>query len=170
MKNSIVILIISILVLLFYFAYFYKQEAFTTPQDDTASAIQSLVDTLTAQLQSQNSTGTQSESVRSLLTQIGELNTRVQALINLNRDTTLVGSTQPSIPQSNPMNDTVSVLLSQDNKIAQLQTRLAQLQQVYSSYLQKKTLQESTYDKIPVYSSCIVSEANGQYTAPSQSR
>ena len=34
------------------------------------------------------------------------------------------------------------------------------------NYLQKKTTETVKYDKIPVYSSCVVSEANGQYTIP----
>jgi uncharacterized protein involved in exopolysaccharide biosynthesis len=149
--------------LLFYFAYFYKHEAF---DNNTSAEIQAIVDTLTSELKSQNSTGAQSESVRNLLTKLDDLNTRVQALINLNRDSSTVALSQANTQtsSSNPMNDTVSTLLSQDNKIAQLQNRLAQLQQIYSSYLQRRTTQEETYDKIPVYSSCIVSEANGQYT------
>jgi hypothetical protein len=154
--------------LLFYFGYFYKYEAFDPPPVDreTTSELQAIVDTLTSELKTQNSTGAQAQSVRDLLTKLDDLNTRVQALINLNRDSSTIAASQANnqTSSSNPMNDTVSTLLSQDNKIAQLQNRLAQLQQIYSSYLQRRTTQEETYDKIPVYSSCIVSEANGQYT------
>jgi hypothetical protein len=62
------------------------------------------------------------------------------------------------------INDVKATQLIQDNYINELKSRLSKLQQVYSGYLQKKTEQTVKYDKIPVYSSCMVSEANGQYT------
>ncbi len=52
--------------------------------------------------------------------------------------------------------------LVQDSYIQRLTERLSKLQSVYDSYLKNKN--HKNYPKIPVYSSCIVSEASGTYS------
>jgi hypothetical protein len=52
--------------------------------------------------------------------------------------------------------------LVQDSYIQRLTERLSKLQSVYDSYLKNKN--NKNYPKIPVYSSCIVSEASGTYS------
>ena len=169
MNKTIIILTICTLTFLFYFGYFYKSEPFIAPEtnDQTINSLVAFSNALASQIPSQSGDAEQSPITQDLVNQVTSLNNRIQSLVNLNRDAVSVSqiTQSPSIISStNPMNDTVSTLLSQDNKIHQLQSRLKQLQQLYASYLQKKTNQTEKYDKIPVYSSCIVSEADGQYT------
>ena len=52
--------------------------------------------------------------------------------------------------------------LVQDSYIQRLTERLTKLQSVYDSYLKNKN--HKNYPKIPVYSSCVVSEASGKYS------
>jgi hypothetical protein len=173
MKTSVKISIIVILILLFYFAYVYKYEGFeTTPS--TMNSLQQLVQSLLSQ--QGTLTSSQQTNVNDLINQIAALNASFQTIIEQNNvlsknagSSSGSGSSSEasSIEASNPMNDTVSTLLTQDNRIKQLQSRLSQLQQVYGSYLQKKTNETVKYDKIPVYSSCII-EADSSYTVSPQ--
>jgi hypothetical protein len=56
----------------------------------------------------------------------------------------------------------------QSNYIEKLNNRLDNLKKIYAIHLQKQIQQSQNikYDKIPVYSSCIIAEANGHYTIP----
>jgi hypothetical protein len=64
------------------------------------------------------------------------------------------------------ISDMRATQIIQDSYISELQDRLSKLNTIYQNYLQKRTTESVKYDKIPVYSSCVVSEANGQYTIP----
>lgn len=165
--TTIIILVVLVLISLFYLGYDQPKEGFVT-SDQTTFLNQ--VNNLSALLQkNSNPTGaTETE----LEKQIKILNERLMALIALNNLNTGSGSTiqdDGSLPEINAINDAQLQQLKQDTTINELKRRLANLQKVYASYLQKQSETTVKYDKIPVYSSCIVSEADGRYTLPTTS-
>ena len=88
-------------------------------------------------------------------------------MIEQNNQNKQMQASEP-IPANNldQISDMRATQIIQDSYISELQDRLSKLNTIYQNYLQKKTTETVKYDKIPVYSSCVVSEANGQYTIP----
>ena len=72
---------------------------------------------------------------------------------------------QTSIKNSQNLADSADVKASQilqDAHIQKLKDRLTRLQTNFGKYLQNKN--EKKYPKIPIYSSCVISEAGGTYS------
>jgi hypothetical protein len=160
---TIIILVVLVLVSLFYLGYNQpKKEGFTN--NDLTDFANLLKDMLNNPMPTGSDTGANSE----LQNQIKTLNERLLALIALGG---VNAQSEPStedapLPEINALNDAQLLQLKQDATINELKRRLANLQKIYSSYLQKQSETAVRYDKIPVYSSCIVSEADGRYTLP----
>jgi hypothetical protein len=98
-----------------------------------------------------------------LLDEIKNINISLKLLIEKQKSSSIEGS----LSQESASDINVSQQ-EQSKYIENLKTRLSNLQKIYATHLQKQTQQSQNikYDKIPVYSSCIVAEANGQYTLP----
>ena len=115
-----------------------------------------------------NLTPEQTQINNALLKEINDLNTSMKLLIEKQSSVapTLLQSKPVPVSNENPIDDIRVLQIEQDNYIDKLKNRLENLQKIYASYLQKKMQQKQTikYDKIPVYSSCIVAEADGKYT------
>jgi hypothetical protein len=179
MKNYgfIIFLMIIFLVLVFWFMYINKKtnEKFVnTPNlidtnDLTVKRINEFAQKIQSSQLQGNLTSDQTQLNNALLKEINDLNMSMKLLIEKQSSVASVSSTQNRpIPVSNenPIDDIRVLQIEQDNYIEKLKNRLENLQKIYASYLQKKMQQKQTikYDKIPVYSSCIVAEADGKYT------
>ncbi len=165
----ILILLIIVLMSLFYLGNQQKKEGFALASNSPDSLEQ--LTTLLQQISSNiNSTSEQQGANQELLTQLNNLNSSLQVLINQNKlNAPTEDNSSLPLPDVNVLNDAKIQQMKQDDSINELQRRLANLQKIYNSYLQKKTEETIKYDKIPVYSSCIVSEADGRYTYPTNS-
>ena len=171
-SNLVIIIVILILILLLTYYFNNKfgmnknsKETFITTQDQTLISISNFLQNAEADIISQSSpnlTPQQSQSNQDLIDQLNSLNSSIKILID--KQNTILPVSQPD--NLNQLDDLQATQQNQDAYILQLQSRLDNLQKIYALYLQKKTQQIQTvkYDKIPVYSSCIVAEANGQYT------
>ncbi len=161
---TIIILVVLVLVSLFYLGYNQpKKEGFTN--NDLTDFANLLKDMLNNPMPTGSDTGANPE----LQNQIKTLNERLLALIALggvNAESPVPQTEDTPLPEINALNDAQLLQLKQDATINELKRRLANLQKIYSSYLQKQSETAVRYDKIPVYSSCIVSEADGRYTLP----
>lgn len=76
-----------------------------------------------------------------------------------------------NIVKSSQITDDSSVKASQvlqDQRIIQLKNRLNNLKKSYANHLENQN--RKNYPKIPVYSSCLVSEAGGKYSYDQQSQ
>jgi hypothetical protein len=159
-------IVLFILVILFCLAY--NQEGFAVSSDDnTIKQIASFLQLSSNELNQNNQPGTPEEKkdYKAILDEITKLNSSLQIMIQQNNTIASIQSSQVSQPDNlDQINDVKATQIIQDKYINELKTRLAKLQQIYGGYLQKKTEQVVKYDKIPVYSSCIVSEADGKYT------
>jgi hypothetical protein len=115
-----------------------------------------------------NLTPVQIETNNALFKEINDLNISLKLLLEKQSSSapTLLQSKSVTSSNENQIDDIRVLQREQDNYIEKLQNRLENLQKIYASYLQKKNQQKQTmkYDKIPVYSSCIVAEADGKYT------
>ena len=172
--NLVIIIVILILLLTYYFSNEFRmnknsKETFTsiTTNDETLNKFLNVLQNAQSNISSQpqtNLTPEQSQSNQYLIDQLNSLNSSIKLLI----DKQNTNGTLPVSPNDNlnQLDDLQATQKNQDSYILQLQSRLDNLQKIYASYLQKKTqqIQTTKYDKIPVYSSCIVAEANGQYT------
>ena len=175
MRIVILILLIIVLMSLFYLGYNpQKQEGFTPNSSDSLSQLTTLLQQMSGNItsltgSSSNMTPEQQSMNTELVSQLNNLNSSLQILINqnkLNAPLELGSTTNPDI---NVLNEAKIQQMKQDDSINELKRRLANLQKIYSAYLQKKSESTIKYDKIPVYSSCIVSEADGRYTYPTNS-
>jgi len=160
-------LFIVLFILIVLFCLAYNQEGFVSTNDNTIKQIASFLQSTSTGVSppNQSSTPEQQKDYKSILDEITKLNSSLQVIIQQNN--TLASAQSSQIAPATDLeqiNDVKATQLIQDNYINELKSRLSKLQQVYSGYLQKKTEQTVKYDKIPVYSSCMVSEANGQYT------
>ena len=168
----IIVILIFILLLTYYFNNRFgmninSKETFITTPDQTLLNISNFLQNAEANINSQsqtNLTPEQTQTNQELINQLNSLNSSIKLLI----DKQNTNGTLPVSPNDNlnQLDDLQATQKNQDSYILQLQSRLDNLQKIYASYLQKKTqqIQTTKYDKIPVYSSCIVAEANGQYT------
>lgn len=96
-----------------------------------------------------------------LLKEIKNLSSSL-ALIN---DQMKLQQSQAVLAQPSPTGDSIDMITSQkiqNKEIEQLTQRLNMLKDMYNSYLQEKKVEEQP--KIPIYSSCIMSEASGSYS------
>jgi hypothetical protein len=155
----------------FYLGYSQKKEDFTVNSQDAVSQLTTLLQQMSSNMAASNASGSamtpeQQSMNQELVTQLNNLNASLQILINQNRLITPPDSESPLPPDINILNDAKIQQMKQDDSINALKSRLANLQKIYNTYLQKKTESSIKYDKIPVYSSCIVSEADGRYTYP----
>ena len=174
MKNLelIIFLTVIFLVLLLGIMYINKKTNETFKNIDTNDLTVQRINEFAQKIQSTqvegNLTPEQTQTNNALLKEINELNTSLKLLIEKQSSSPPTILENKSIPVSNENQiDDIRVLQKeQDNYIEKLKNRLENLQKIYASYLQKKTQQKQTtkYDKIPVYSSCIVAEADGKYT------
>ncbi len=179
MRIVILILLIIVVISLFYLSYDQsKKEGFNPPvsQSDTLAQLTNLLTQLSGNLDSSgnnpNSTSEQQSVNRELVPQLNNLNASLQILINQNKLNTPLDqdstSSVSSSVNSRVLNDAKIQQIRQDDVINELQKRLNNLQTIYNSYLQKKTETSNNYAKIPVTSSCIVAEANGDFTTTPQ--
>jgi hypothetical protein len=150
---------------LFYLSYQQKIEGFYEPPN-TSDALLELTSLLQKMSSNNPLTPEQEITNQELVSQLNNLNASLQVLINQNKLNTPTDYELKDVPDVNVLNDAAVQQMKQDDSINELKTRLANLQKIYNSYLQKKTEATIKYDKIPVYSSCIVSEADGRYTYP----
>jgi hypothetical protein len=93
-----------------------------------------------------------------------QINQLSSLLSNINNQITL---TQNLSVLNNPSStnngmDIKTIQLLQDKEIERLTERLTKLKALYNSYRQSQIVDEQP--KIPIYSSCIVSEASGEYS------
>jgi hypothetical protein len=160
---------------LFYLSYDQsKKEGFNpqASQSDTLGQLTNLLTQLSGNLDSSgnnpNMTAEQQSVNRELVPQLNNLNASLQVLINQNKLNTPLEQAPPSSVNLSVLNDAKIQQIRQDELINELKSRLNNLQTIYNSYLQKKTETSNNYNKIPVTSSCIVSEANGDFTATPQ--
>jgi len=173
MESNIVIIIVILILILLLTYYFNNRfgmnmnsrETFITTQDQTLNNISNFLQNAETNINSQSQTNLTPEQIKSnqnLIEQLNSLNSSIRLLID--KQNTVLPVSLPS--DLNQLDDLQATQKNQDAYILQLQSRLDNLQKIYAGYLQKKTQQIQTikYDKIPVYSSCIVAEANGQYT------
>ena len=177
-SNLVIIILILILLLTYYFNNKFgmninSKETFATiqTQDQTLNKFLNVLQNVETNISSQSSanlTPDQLQTNQDLMNQLNSLNSSIKLLIDKQNTVSPVSQYDNlnNLNNLNQLDDLQATQLNQDAYILQLQSRLDNLQKIYSSYLQKKTQQIQTvkYDKIPVYSSCIVAEANGQYT------
>ena len=157
-----------IIFLVFGFMYMNKtNENFIDTNDPTIKNIREFAQQIKSSQLQGNLTPEQTQINNALLKEINELNTSIKLLIEKQSSSpTLLQSKPATSSNENPIDDIRVLQIEQDNYIEKLKNRLENLQKIYASYLQKKMQQKQTmkYDKIPVYSSCIVAEADGKYT------
>jgi len=166
----IIVILIFILLLTYYFNNRFgmninSKETFITTPDQTLLNISNFLQNAEANINSQsqtNLTPEQTQTNQELINQLNSLNSSIKLLID-KQNTVLPASLPDNL---NQLDDLQATQKNQDAYILQLEARLNNLQEIYKAYLQKKTknIQNTKYDKIPVYSSCTVAEANGQYT------
>lgn len=174
MRIVVLILLIMVLISLFYLSYDQsKKEGFYTTQSstDTVSQLSTLLEQISGNINSLSvssptMTPEQKTMNEDLIAQLNNLNASLQVLISQNRLNTPLDPVSPSELNVDVLNDAKIQQMKQDDSITELKRRLANLQTIYNSYLQKQSESSINYDKIPVYSSCIVSEADGRYTYP----
>ena len=176
MKNLgfFIFLIVILLVLRIIYKYIKIDETFvnTTNSIDTNDLTVKHINEFAQKIQSTqlqgNLTAEQTQINNSLLKEINDLNMSMKLLIEKQSSVapTLLQSKPVPVSNENQIDDIRVLQIEQDNYIDKLKNRLENLQKIYASYLQKKMQQKQTikYDKIPVYSSCIVAEADGKYT------
>ena len=145
----------------------FETQPLITTQDSTLTNISNFLQNAGANISSQsqaNLTPEQAQSNQDLMNQLNSLNSSIKILIDKQNTNPALSITQST--DLNQVDDLQATQKIQDSYIDKLQSKLSNLQKIYAGYLQKKTQQIQTvkYDKIPVYSSCIVAEANGQYT------
>ncbi len=160
-----IFIVLFILVILFCLAY--NQEGFAISDDKTVQNIASFLGLATGNINSPPNTPEEQKDYKAILSEIQTLNSNLQLMIQQNAQNNKIQSGDP-IPADNleQVSDIRATQIIQDSYINDLQNRLTNLNQIYQTYLQKKNSESIKYDKIPVYSSCVVSEANGQYTMP----
>lgn len=175
MRVVILILLIIVVISLFYLSYAQsKKEGFNpeASQPNTLAQLTNLLTQLSGNLDSSgnnpNVTPEQQSSNRELVQQLNNLNASLQVLINQNKLNTPLEQAPPSSANLSALNESKIQQIKQDDVINELQKRLNNLQTIYNSYLQKKTETSNNYTKIPVTSSCIVAEANGDFTTTPQ--
>jgi hypothetical protein len=178
MKNYGFIIFLMIiflgLVLVFGFMYMNKtnEKFVNTPNlidtnDLTVKRINEFAQQIKSSQLQGNLTPEQTQINNALLKEINDLNTTMRLLIDKQSSSPTHLQSKPATSSNENSIDDIRVLqIEQDNYINKLENRLENLQKIYASYLQKKMQQKQTmkYDKIPVYSSCIVAEADGKYT------
>jgi hypothetical protein len=108
------------------------------------------------------------ELYKNMTNEIKTLNSTIYNLalqISQNRNNAINNQENVKYETQTNLADTADIKASQlvqDAYIQRLTERLAKLQSVYDSYLKNKN--HKSYPKIPVYSSCVVSEASGSYS------
>lgn len=174
----IIIILILILLLTYYFnnrfemnipskETFEDKALIKNPDQTLLANISSFLQTAGANIGSQsqaNLTPEQAQSNQDLMNQLTSLNSSIKLLIDKQSSNNALSITQST--DLNQIDDLQATQKIQDVYIDKLQSKLSNLEQIYAGYLQKQKqqIQTAKYDKIPVYSSCIVAEANGQYT------
>jgi hypothetical protein len=175
-KVIILILLIIVLITLFYLAYTQQpiKEGFNVNSPDALAQLTTLLQQMSGSVDSlagsnSNVTPEQQSTKEELINQLNNLNASLQILINQNKLNTAAEPSSTYSPEINLLNDARIQQIKQDDSINELKRRLSNLQKIYTAYLQKQSESSVKYDKIPVYSSCIVSEADGRYTYPTNS-
>ncbi len=95
-----------------------------------------------------------------MLTEIKTLSATLNSIndqLKLQQQATVV-----TLPNTEGSMNLMTTQMLQNNEIEKLTERLNKLKVLYQSYLQDKVVEEQP--KIPIYSSCIVSEASGGYS------
>lgn len=158
-------IVLFILVILFCLAY--NQEGFAISDDDTVQNITKFLGLASSNLKGPASTTEEQKDYKAILQEINTLNSNLKVMIQQNNQNTQMQASA-AIPANDleQVSDMRATQIIQDSYINELQDRLSKLDTIYQNYLQKRTNDSIKYDKIPVYSSCIISEANGQYTIP----
>ena len=97
-------------------------------------------------------------------TMLNEIKTLSTALNSINDQLKLQQqqATVITLPNTEGSMNLMTTQMLQNNEIEKLTERLKKLKMLYQSYLQDKVVEEQP--KIPIYSSCIVSEASGGYS------
>jgi type I site-specific restriction-modification system R (restriction) subunit len=174
-KIIILILLVVVLITLFYVGYTQpKKEGFVVSSPNAVTQLTTLLQQMSSNVNSLTSEGSsmtpeQQSMKEELINQLNNLNSSLEILINMNQLNTSAEPNSTYAPDINLLNDARVQQMKQDDSINELKRRLANLQKIYTSYLQKQSEATIKYDKIPVYSSCIVSEADGRYTYPTNS-
>jgi hypothetical protein len=160
-----VFIVLFILVILFCLAY--NQEGFAISDDNTVQNITKFLGLASSNLTGPARTTEEQKDYKAILDQINILNSNLKVMIQQNNQTNQMQASA-AIPANDldQISDMRATQIIQDSYISELQDRLSKLNTIYQNYLQKRTTESVKYDKIPVYSSCVVSEANGQYTIP----
>jgi hypothetical protein len=100
-----------------------------------------------------------------LTSQVRDVGAKLNLLISRLNQKEDRNSLNVNIKGSENLVDSADVKASQiiqDERIKRLKDRLAALQNNFGNYVQTKN--EKNYPKIPVYSSCVISEAGGTYS------
>jgi hypothetical protein len=95
-----------------------------------------------------------------MLNEIKTLSTTLNSIndqLKLQQQATVI-----TLPNTEGSMNLMTTQILQNNEIEKLTERLKKLKMLYQSYLQDKVVDEQP--KIPIYSSCIVSEASGGYS------
>lgn len=174
----IIVILILILLLTYYFnnkfemninskEKFEDQQLIKNPDQPLLTNISNFLQSASTDISSQsqaNLTPEQAKTNQELMNQLNSLNSSIKILIDKQNTNNALSITQST--DLNQVDDLQATQKIQDAYIDKLESKLSNLQKIYAGYLQKKTqqIQTAKYDKIPVYSSCIVAEANGQYT------
>ena len=165
----LILVLVLVLVLVLGFMYMNKtNENFIDTDDLTIKNINEFAQQIQSRQLEENLTPEQKQTNNAILEEINNLNTIMKQLLEKQSSVapTVSESKSATLSNENPIDDIRVLQREQDNYIKNLENRLENLQKIYASYLQKKMQQKQTmkYDKIPVYSSCIVAEADGKYT------
>lgn len=100
-----------------------------------------------------------------LTSQVSDVSAKLNLLIAKLNQNNEQNNRNVNIAASENLVDSADVKASQiiqDERIKTLKERLAKLQNNFGNYIQTKN--EKNYPKIPVYSSCVISEASGTYS------
>jgi hypothetical protein len=100
-----------------------------------------------------------------LTSQVSDVSAKLNLLIAKLNQNNEQNNRNVNIAASENLGDSADVKASQiiqDERIKTLKERLAKLQNNFGNYIQTKN--EKNYPKIPVYSSCVISEASGTYS------
>jgi hypothetical protein len=104
-----------------------------------------------------------------LMTEIQELNVAFKKVLeNQSKASSQSTETSSEVPQSSTLLESADIRatqMMQDLHIQKLKDRLAKLKNMYHAH--REATSRKVYNKIPVYSSCIIAEASGDYNVSS---
>jgi len=104
-----------------------------------------------------------------LMTEIQELNVAFKKVLeNQSKASSQSTETSSEVPQSSTLLESADIRatqMTQDLHIQRLKDRLEKLKNMYHAH--REATSTRVYNKIPVYSSCIIAEASGDYNVSS---